>query len=166
MNLTVLNGKRKGELHAFFGFMLSKISGRPTFAWVRIQGCTFLIYGVGYFNPIHISLQSHATNKVHTPGAEDSIRIVATRGPGSSIAMRTGPLVLTFDVSLPSRNRYLFTASSGAGVHKVVRDSSWTISSTMLPVLLSTFARTTPLSRTPSSTVTRFAGACGAAAER
>src|SRR5260370_25251240 len=36
VNLTILNGKRKGELHAFFGFMLSKISARPAFTWVRI----------------------------------------------------------------------------------------------------------------------------------
>ena len=67
VNLTVLDGKRKCELHAFLGFMLRKIYGGPIFAWMRIEGCTFLVYGVEYFNPIHIGLQSHTTNKVHTP---------------------------------------------------------------------------------------------------
>src|SRR5206468_10271379 len=36
VDLTVLNGKWKGKLHAFFGPTLSKISTRPIFAWVRI----------------------------------------------------------------------------------------------------------------------------------
>jgi ROK family len=65
VNLTILNGKRKGELQAFFRFMLSKISARPALAWVRIEGSTFLIYDIGYFNPICRGLQSHAANKVH-----------------------------------------------------------------------------------------------------
>src|SRR5258708_12845010 len=63
VNLTILNSKRKGELQAFFRFMLSKISARPALAWVRIQGSTFLIYDIGYFDPICSRLQSHSTNK-------------------------------------------------------------------------------------------------------
>src|SRR5271170_2483135 len=59
VNLTVLDGKRKCELHAFLGFMLRKIYCKLAFARVRIKGCTLLVYCVEYFNPIHIGLQSH-----------------------------------------------------------------------------------------------------------
>src|SRR5216683_3677303 len=67
VNLTILNGKRKGELHAFFRLMLSKISARPALARVGIQGSTFLIYDIGYFDPICRGLQSHSANKVYAP---------------------------------------------------------------------------------------------------
>src|SRR5258708_5516590 len=63
----MLNGKRKCKLQAFFRFMLSKVSASPAPAWMRIQGSTFFIYDVGYFNPICRGLQSHAANKVYTP---------------------------------------------------------------------------------------------------
>src|ERR1700757_1125683 len=78
----------------------------PPWPGCGLRGARFL------FTLLDLSIQSaeafnrtRRTRSTH-PGAEDSIRIVATRGPGSSIAILTGPLVLTFDVSLPSRNRY------------------------------------------------------------
>src|SRR4029077_14765682 len=67
VNLTILDGKRKRKLKAFFRFVLSKIPGWLALAWMRIQGSTFLIYDVGYFNPICVGLQTHPTNQIHTP---------------------------------------------------------------------------------------------------
>src|SRR3984885_4592003 len=45
------------------------------------------------------------------PGAEDSIRSVATKGPPSSTVILTGPAFWSLDTSVPSRNKYSFPCS-------------------------------------------------------
>src|SRR4029077_4625897 len=121
VNLTILNSKRKGELQAFFRFMLSKISARPALAWVRIQGSTFLIYDIGYFDPICRGLQSHSANKVHTPRCGRLDANYGNEGAGvlDSDAYRSTRARLRCVFAF--KEQVLIYCLVPAGVHKVAR---------------------------------------------